>query len=347
MRLEEILKRYEEENERTTYLTLIPEKIRLTDKGGIHIGNNELTLAESAEVQLARLAGIPSEFFKGIPPKLKAMNFNTLFLGKIGSSRTNRFKAIVKDNTTLIGLTDESLIILPAFTVLTNIINNMPEKFRGELDVKSFLHGEGNFILNLTTPRFTAEPRKDDLLCGGICIRHSSVGGFATQVSTYIHRLACENGMVVPICENSKQLRIRRLETVKFSKDDILNRISYISNLAWNELEKKVEIFSTLQNVKIAPESFIKKLATLHHLSKKMVRAVIEALCEDELVQENSLYSVVLAFSRVATHRLDLLNPFEGNQLMRLSGLLSQERHVKECQYCHSLLWGHEDIAVN
>lgn len=341
MKFEEILKEYEEEERKTTYLTLLPEKIRITDSGSINIGDREFTLAESAETQLARLAGIPSGFFKEITPELKAINFNTLFPEKIGSSRTNRFKAIVKDNT-LRGLTDESLIVLPAYTVLTNILNNMPEKFNGELDVKNFSQSEESFILNLTTPKFTAEPRKDDLLCGGICIRHSSVGGFATQVSTYIHRLACENGMVVPICENNRQLRIRRLDTMRFSRNAILNRISYISSLAWNELGEKVEIFSTLQNAKIDPEPFIKKLATLHHLNKKILQAVIEALHEDELGQEKSLYSVVLAFSRVATHRLDLLGPFEGNHLMRLSGLLSQESHVKECPYCHSLLWGHQ-----
>lgn len=346
MKLNEILKEYEEEERRTTYLTLLPEKIRITDSGSINIGGREFTLAESAETQLARFAGIPSEFFKGIPPKLKAINFNTLFPEEITSSMTNRFKAIVKDNT-LRGLTDESLIILPAHTVLTNILNNMPEKFNGELDIKGFSQSEGSFILNLTTPKFTAEPRKGDFLCGGISIRHSAIGEFSTQVSTYIHRLACKNGMVVPICENNRQLRIRRLDVMKFSRDDLLNRISYLSNLAWNELEKKVEIFSTLQNVKIDLDAFIRKLATIHHLSKKIVKAVIEALYEDELGQENSLYSVVLAFSRVATHRLDLLGPFEGNQLMRLSGLLSQERHMKECPYCHSLLWGHEDIAVN
>ena len=314
-----------------------PPEIQMLDSGEIRIASENFIVNTEAQKCIARLVHCPVKFFESVPVDLRAGITNRL----LPMSNLERISITVLNNSEVVGFSDASLLSLSGTEILEAAFGVMPESFRTELDqleVRRFRSASDILELDVTTPRASVELRVGDIAAAGISIYHSSSGAFAAQISTYLHRLACTNGLLVPVCRNDKRLRIRRLDSSLFSKTEMLANIRRISQIAWDELELKLHALAELSTNKVDPEAVLADLVKRMHLNKRISQALREALYEDELGFDGSQLGVINALSRVATHHLGL-NRLLRRRLMEASGVLSQEE-VHRCPTCLSIVRG-------
>jgi hypothetical protein len=180
-----------------------------------------------------------------------------------------------------------------------------------------------------------------DIVEGGISVRHSAVGKHGTQVHSYLHRLVCDNGLLVRVCDERRSLRVRRLHSTGFSPEAQLRRIEIILRQAWNQLEAKLAGLRALVERSVNPRQMIEQLCLRQGFSNRIRDALIDALDHDEtgLVPATE-FDVVQAIARLTTHRQDVREPIR-ERLFALAGALSQ-RYVHTCPHCHSVLFARD-----
>ena len=318
-------------------LKAAPKEIQMPDSGEIQIHSQNFTLDSEAQKCLARFIQCPVGFFESVPVDLRAFITNRLLL----TIKPEPIHLILLNDSQIIGFSDAKLISLCATEVLETVLAVIPENAQAELEklsVRRLKLTPNALELDITTPRVSEEVCVGDIVAAGISIYHSSSGMFATQISTYLHRLACQNGMLVPVCRDDKRLRVRRLEGLKFSKKEMIENVRRIGQMAWEELSLKLQAFASLSNNRVDPEAVLADLVKRMHLNKKVSGALREALCEDELGRNETQMGVINALSRVATHYPGLNQGFR-RRLMEASGVLSQEQ-VHRCPTCLSIIHG-------
>ena len=314
-----------------------PSEIRMLESGEIRIRSEDLALNPEARRGMARLTGCPITFFESVPDDLKASIANRL----LPASRLDRISIAILNESEVIGFSDAKLLSLMGSEILEAAFDVIPEKVKTELDqleVRRFKSTANILELDVTTSKASAELRVGDIAAAGISISHWPCDAFATQISTYLHRLVCANGLLVPICRNDKRLRVRRLDRSRFSKDEMLENIRHISQIAWDELDLKLQALAKLANNKVDPEAVLADLVKRMHLNKRVSQALRDAVYADELGSDISQLGVVNALSRVATHDSSL-NQILRRRLMEVSGVLSQEQ-VHRCPVCLSIVRG-------
>ena len=318
-------------------LDLSPSDIRMLDSGEIRIHSDKFTLNPEAQKCIARLVQCPVKFFESVPVDLRSGITNRL----LPVSRVERISVTLLDNSEVVGFSDARLISLMGTEVLEAAFDMIPESVKTELEhleVRRFRSSVDVLELDVTTPTASVELRVGDIAAAGISIYHSSSGASATQISTYLHRLVCTNGLLVPVCRNDERLRIRRLDKSRFSKKEMLENIRRISRIAWNNLDIKLQALAELSRNKVDPEAVLEDLVKRMHLNKKISQALREALQSDELGFDGSQLGVINALSRLATHHSGL-NRMLRRRLMEASGILSQEE-VHRCPTCLSIVRG-------
>jgi hypothetical protein len=316
---------------------LSPADVKMLDSGEIRVHSENFTLNPEAQKCLARLIRCPVEFFGAVPVDLRAVISNRL----LGTAKLERICVTLMNDSEVIGFSDPKLIGLWGTEVLEATFDAIPEGVKtefAELEARRFNLTSDVLELDVTTPRASVEVKVGDIVAAGISIYHSSSGMFATQISTYLHRLACKNGMLVPVCRNDKRLRIRRLDGLRFSKKEMLENIRRISQIAWDELDFKLQALAELTNNKVDAEAVLADLVKRMHLNKKVGQALRQALHEDELGVDESQLGVINALSRGATHYSGR-NRNLRRRLMEASGVLSQEQ-VHRCPTCLSIIRG-------
>lgn len=314
-----------------------PSDIRMSESGEIRICSEDLALNPEARKGIASLAGCPVTFFESVPDDLRASIANRL----LPSSRLERISVAILNGSEVIGFSDAKLISLIGTEVLEAAFDAMPNSIRTgleQLEVRRFRSAADILELDVTTPRASTELRVGDIAAAGISISHSPSGAFATQISTYLHRLACANGLLIPVCRNDKRLRVRRLDRSRFSRDEMLENIRRISQIAWDELDLKLRAVAELSKNKVDPEAMLADLAKRMHLNRKISKALRDALYADELGFDTSQLGIINAISRVATHDSGL-NQMLRRRLMEASGVLSQAE-VHRCPVCLSVVRG-------
>jgi hypothetical protein len=187
------------------------------------------------------------------------------------------------------------------------------------------------FELTYHTDQLSTEPRKGDVLYGGISIRHSQVGTMPTVVLSYIHRLVCENGMTQRVCLNGRPARTRRCNTTN-SKRAVQESLKEQLIYGWSQLHNRLEGIKELTKHRLDADKLPETLRRRWSINKRLADEIARALQSDELGRTYTEYDLVNALSRVATHNRSLA-PRYRHHLSLAAGMFAQ-RHVHQCPTC-------------
>lgn len=237
----------------------------------------------------------------------------------------------------LVGFDDPGLLTLPSSDVIDAVDNALSECKLRNVVVRQALCEPWGFHVRLSFPSVTAQPRAGDVVEGGVAISHSAIGEHATQVHSYIHRLICENGLYVPVCEDRHVMRIRRLASRAFDHDQQLSRLREVLERAIAQLGAKLDALRALTNRLVEVPAALQQLALRQGLPRGIQAALVAAIDADEDgPSQGTEYDALMALTRVATH--GHMRPVLRRRLLVLAGILSQQ-HAHVCPHCHSVLY--------
>ena len=333
--IDKLINRVREQSRKISFTKIETDGLHLRRDGRLNTSAGELRLDTSAVPRLAKRVGVPSGFFETCSPALRASVFNEFLQhGLRGERVPSHMKAIIHDGDVLLGVADPDLALLNSAEVLETVLDALPPDLdREHLEVVNF-RSNGELRVAVSTPQIVGEPRVGDIVQGGINVRHSPVGGFATQVSSFLFRLVCQNGLLVPTCQHEHRLRIRR--AAEENAATTLEKVREVAGIAWTELRSKLDAVQRLaQETVTDPEGLIRAIARQSGLSRRVAAQVISALNVDELGGGDSLFDVINAFARIGTHS-ERLSSGRRRMLQELSGDLVTER-INECPTCGAL----------
>ena len=318
----------------TSRHTVSAGSISLNAEGRLVADRWDLRIAADAEDQLARLARIPTPFFQKCPASLRANMFNTLY-GQLHEQGAfpESFDLVVRNNELLTGLVNHRLACLSGAEVLDIALNARPEEIdASRLEVSSF-HLNGDLGVSIVSRQLQSEPRVGDIVRAGIDVFHSETAAFATQISSYLMRLACSNGMLARVCTHTSGGRARVRRAAADNADLTRRRVHQMSEQAWGELQAKMAAVEQLAQEKVDNASeLIRSVGEKLRLSDNLIQEIVCALDRDELGRSGTLWDVVGAISRVGS-RSDRLGRAIRRYLQELSGELIHER-VARCPTC-------------
>jgi hypothetical protein len=200
------------------------------------------------------------------------------------------------------------------------------------------------FSLDLTFETHATEPRVGDIVQAGFSVSHSPVGDQATQVSMCLYRLACANGMLVPVCNGNRRSRTRRDVGKLHSEEAVLARLAILLDDARRQMSRALGQLKTLAETRARPIDELRLIAGRRRFNRGLTQSLERALDEDEAGPAgDTQYDVLQALSRVATHG-NLSRRTRGD-LLRYAGVYSQGDHYRRCPYCHSIVMGRTPLV--
>lgn len=190
-----------------------------------------------------------------------------------------------------------------------------------------------DFELTCHTSCLVAEPQPGDILRGGITIRHSQVGTTPTVILSYIHRLACSNGMTQRVCLQDKPSRTKRCQA-NSSSEHTIEAIRQQVKQAWAQLDERLVGMKNLLDHRMEAHGLPDDLRRRWSINRAVAAEVAAAMQQDELGRTYTEYDLINALSRVATHSRRLA-PRYRRHLSLAAGMFAQH-HVHHCEKCGS-----------
>ncbi len=337
----DVIPRIEELEKRQSSLLIPSKELFLTEDGYLKIDNKDLSISGQAEKALSHLAKIPSEFYMQLPARLKATLFNELNKRnhRIDGDKDGGVRLHLLDDREVIGICKHDLSAFSNTKVISAVLDAVPDQMSIRLDdlyVASLHMTYGSLELNILSSSKQREPRPKDFIDGGISILTSSTGEFGTQITTYLRRLVCENGMLVPVLRDTKRLRIKRAKRDGISEEYFMERIGFIARMCWEELDVKLESLRELAQHKVDVEAVLNKIARDLRLNKQLRMEILKALEAERLGGVGTQLDVINILSWVGTHTKDLdLNG--RRRIMSEVGTIITER-IQRCPHCQSIL---------
>lgn len=319
-------------------VTVPPQKLAITEDGHLILDNDRLELGSVAWDALGRFSGIPPS----VLPRFDSSERAYLFNHRLPRAHELGFPsqvAISISSDSVIGMSDASLLQVDVPTLMEVLTGTIPEGLHPEeIAVDQCDVSETGFEVRLFSPRITDEPRRGDVVNGGVSLRYSVVGEHGTQVQCFLRRLVCANGMISHVCIGNAHGRARRLDSDRHQVEDMRLQLERLLTSAWSQLTDKLAALRELMSQPAADDSIYAQYRTRLSLNRRVVRAIMDAMYADELARTNSFFDFVNALSRVATHGNGaLLTARQRRTLLRAAGEFSQ-RHVRRCEACGSWL---------
>jgi hypothetical protein len=310
------------------------QQIRLTESGYLSTGKNEYLITRDGLDECAQKGRIPTQFFRRLPPDMRAVLFNRCFEIAISDNEIPReMRVNLNSDNHVVGFEKSDLLRISPEQLMEVVHSSLPNNLRPEeVGVGRFVASHKSLHLSCFSPEIISEPRPGDVINGGIDVVHHLTGDEGTQVSCYLRRLVCSNGAIAHVCGEDKHLRARRLSSGRFDQADMLNQIRRLLQEAWAQLQEKLDAVKGLLQMERLPMDFLRHQRTRFSLSNSILRAIEHALREDELGSTNTQYDVFNAISRVASHEEDLTFR-QQRTLSRMAGEFSQQT-VHKCDKC-------------
>ena len=331
--IEDIQAELEKRKEEISFQRVNADEIRLGADGRLVTPNGQLRVAESGSKALAKLSGIPPDFFPRCPLRLQAAMFNGLW-PVAAKHQKEQVGLVVRKDDLLVGIVDPRLALLSGAAVAEAVLEARPPEIgQDHLEISEF-RLNGRLSLSLVSRQVQSEPRVGDVVRGGVDIVHSDIGEFATQISSHLLRLACRNGMLLPICQHEQRLRVRR--AAEGNEETTLDKIREIASLAWTELDVKLGALRTLADETVNdPAALVRAIARKAGLNQAVTAEVLAALSADEMGDGGAAFDVINAFARVGTHS-EQISQRTRRRMGELSGALIAER-MERCPSCGAL----------
>ena len=313
--------------------------------GGDHyvkIGLDAHELAPEAWSTFSKYLDLPEDLLPQLKRGLGNLVFRSLnALGRRSKNAPEEVRFSYDKRGRIISLTPTNLVCLPNDEIVRVIEEATPgEIISKTLSAKLYLT-ETEFQLDCYTKRRSVQPRKGDILHGGVSIRHSQTGTSPTVVLGYVHRLVCTNGMTQRVCLAGKPARTKRCKA-KNSKEPVREAIRGQIGQAWTQLQERLDGLKELTKHRLETNGLPERLRRRWSINKEVAEEIAKAFEKDELARTHTEYDLVNALSRVATHS-QILAPRYRRHLSLAAGMLAQ-RHVHQCPMCGNWLDG---IASN
>lgn len=169
-----------------------------TDNGKptLHFKDGEFTVNDVTDQQICGYTGVPKKYYDRLradAPHLLDTNINHWFqhtpamkLVRTLRNGTDVARAFLSnsyrriDNNAIMGTVMPELATIPEVRIVSSALT------------------EKNMFIKALLPRIQADVKVGDPVQAGITISNSEVGLGAVNVSMFIYRLVCENGMAVP-----------------------------------------------------------------------------------------------------------------------------------------------------
>ena len=178
-----------------------------------------------------------------------------------------------------------------------------------EYDIKSCAITDTKMYIKASLPSLQREVNKGDVVESGVIISNSEVGHGAVNVSPFIHRLVCMNGMVV----NDSRLQSRHLTSSQATIDGVyevlsdeakeldsralLTKVRDVVASTSDEMrfEEQVQMMTDASQIKIKrPKKVIELLENKFDLTKNEGESILENLINrDDKQPMSNLWSVV------------------------------------------------------
>lgn len=320
------------------------EKISLTDTGLLDTGKNQFQVPFESLDQLAYKTHIPTHFFRKLPPDLQATLFNRCWQRVISDGVIPRHMRVnLNTANQVIGFDDPRLLRISPVRLMEAIHSSLPEELSPEqIEVARFDSVPHRLWISCFSPTIEGQPQPGDIVNGGIDVVHHLSGDTGCQISCYLRRLRCINGLVVHVCQEDRQLRARRLPNGRFDEADVLAQLQRLLGEAWAQLPAKLQAVEELLHKDRMPIEYLRQQRTRFSLNDRMLNAVERALHADEFPPTGTQYDIFNALSRVATHD-ESLTFRQRRMLSRMAGEFSQQT-AHRCERCGQWVRDPEDI---
>lgn len=287
--------------------------------GNLKIKGTDLDfmLSEKGLKKFSSFLGIPKAFL----PKLNA-NLQTdvvnYFLEQSASTEAlisfsgdNMFQNAYPGNTPLVR--DELII---------NAIENL---FDADARIRSVDFTDG-LKISIITDELNTEPRVNDVTHGGLRIE-SSVGE-APKISTYLERLVCSNGMVVPSINSTLSLRGRTVE-------EIIQEMEYLANTVLaNEVDDALNSWAHTTQVSVTdPQQLIYRFCKEYNLGSRMANKLIDRI---EDLEGDTYYDVINLLTSMQ-HEMGVSQSMR-ETLQLVGGMIVGDGGGHRCNACQSQL---------
>jgi len=260
--------------------------------------------------------GMPAYFMDKLPPAIKTQLVDHfLIVNKDRESNVAHFKGEIHN------LFKNNVLLLPPRDVVERI-NNL---FNPD-DVVSRLEFVDGLVVNVRTTEVQEAIRPGDVTEGGI--RFDATYGAKPQVSAYLERLVCSNGMVATSDLDVVPLRGFTLGEVLANIEHMAEH--YLRSVLPNYLnnwKKMTTITST------NPEQLIHRLARENDLSTKLESHIIDAAAS---LVDNTYYDVVNLIT--SFQHSDDLDSSQYGKIQQLGGNAVRDLGGHRCTSCqHNL----------
>ena len=318
MQVNEIVDYVEQNGSRFIYTNL--SNIEFSP-GNIKLQGADLDLAlDTASLKkLSTYLGIPKAFLPKLNDGLQTEIVN-YFLNK---DADNDVLLRYGNGNNFVNAYDGNAPIIPSEHIASAVehVFNSEDRVRG-LDLTNGIK------VSVVTDQLTTEPRVGDVTEGGLRITANI--GEVPVISTYLERLVCSNGMVVPSVTNQISLRGRTLE-------EIVDEMEFFAQkfLGENgEVEQALNNWSEMATIDVHdPIQIIRRFCREHNLGSRMERRLIERI--DEL-EGNTYYDIINLITSMQ-HELNVSAAMR-DALQLTGGLILSSEDVRHCNVCNHTL---------
>ncbi len=281
---------------------------------------DELTVTMDAAVQALRhVPGLSGTAIKEWPTSLLVDPLNWWFQNGVGEARalynsdgevlsfTKRAEAGIHRPTRMLEAVEDAL---NEKGIATEDVYY--DKVRVTLDRVSFA---------VVTHEKSEEIKAGDVFDAGIMVFGSPTGEAYTEVSPYLNRLVCTNGMISPVA-------IGRYSHRGSDGASIYDWTRDMTVQAWDAIDGELEAVRSLTGIEIDGNvhSVMADLFERHHVPARQRESILEALAEES---DGTMFGVSQAFNRVANDIEDV----DGlRHLLMVSGDVAHQ--TERCSAC-------------
>lgn len=277
----------------------------------------DLKMSDRSKGKFSSFLTIPKTFLPKITDELQVQVVNHFLKSSPNSEVLLSYTA----NNELRNAYPGSAAILPPKMMVDSI-----EKVFNEDDQVRDLNFNDGFKVSIITDSLTTEPRVGDITKGGV--RIASTIGEAPKVASFLERLVCSNGMVVPVTNASLTLRGK---TVNEIIEEMEVMASYVLGSSTNDALNNWKHLSTIN----APDAsqLIHRFSNEYGIGSRMQNRLLDRVSE---LEGNTYYDVVNLITSMQ-HEEGVSEAMREN-LQLIGGQIVNTRGGHRCNSCyHSL----------
>lgn len=310
------------------------------DQQTLRIGSTVLEVDKESFGELCNTMSIPSQYAIALPEPFRSELINhhlenedyrrNRFCGNDPSvmSRRGRFVGFVRTDLLQLTLRDA----LEAFQEGIGVDSE-------NLLVQKAEFGERSCKFEFVRRDVATEVRAGDVIHGGYLIRYSPTGSHATQISTYVLRLVCKNGMTRKDCVSQASISRTRRQR----RDNPDARLLELGQIHQRSAAVSAGLIDALAGVvgladqEVNVEQLLEQSLRRARLWSRNTMALLLSALRAEEDYQGTAYAAMNALTYAATHNVSELSIRQRQGLSALGGLLAhRENHV--CPRCYSVI---------